>query len=687
MFSSGAYYGCIPNPLEVLLAQRDTVSTRLATSMDHNNFSILGRVGSQSFTLPSARPNRWCVPITFALSSLSLTNTLSPHDMDSIRFAHCISHNEPIPTYVLAGGQSVVNLYVHLILDGMEHSQEMTFYLSNSTPTASTISGFSDIGASLIITIAKRRRYGAYSAGTSLRENLSLKRITSSEISYPTTCLISPSPDIGPAPPPSTDTPIIRNTTEIIAATLPYSTYSCKARVHPNKVRYDCYFDSSMPISTCPLACLALASDVIQLTDGSAITILPSGSWPPERLTGTTIYKLNVTLTREDNQPLLTFKTNSLTSYFLAVDTNCFTLVFPSQISLTALKRPANSDRIFRAPYYHILRDVFKQFSNIPPVPNDVLIWSARLLDCHASSYQDMIYSISTPFLSLKSRSICLSHDLTSEARNQTPLKPSCSFSIDGTEPPHLQAALPVFFESFKTPTADNGYSLGSLESNISALKTELDSLPTTQLVLALLLSHIDVLSSNTSQDLAEFTTWMNSKIMELKMEEVVPTLVSMCLGLQEAVNAAIPEVRHTSMKWKLLHANDIISLSAATAISASKLPTSYWTPLRLLMTSNEQYPHPCLPQVLDNISTISSYSSWTHPSMTGRQTVMMNLNVMAPLLDDTRPTSSIFEDLKPRTKNLNVPFTLDFNCSYNIVNRDWLLHLCRITDGVRVRT
>ena len=362
------------------------------------------------------------------------------------------------------------------------------------------------------------------------------------------------------------------------------------------------------------------------------------------------------------------------------MDTDCFTLAFPSQIALTALTRPANSDRIFRAPAYHILSDVFKQFSNIPPVPNDVLIWSARLLDCHAPSYQDMIYSISTPFLSLKARSICLSQDLTSEARNQAPLKPYCSFLIDGSEPQDLHTALLVFFESFKTPTEDNGYSIGSLESNLAALKKELDLLPTTQLVLSLLLSHIDVLSSNTSQDLAEFTTWMNSKIMELKMEEVVPTLVSRCRGLQEAVNAAIPEVRHTSLKWKLLNANDIISLSAATAISASKLPTSYWTPLRLLMTSNEQYPHPCLPQVLDKISTISSYSSWTHPSMTGRQTVMINLNVMVPLLDDTRPTSSVFEDLKPHTQNPDVPFTLDFNCSYNIVNRDWLLHLCRVT-------
>ena len=197
-------------------------------------------------------------------------------------------------------------------------------------------------------------------------------------------------------------------------------------------------------------------------------------------------------------------------------------------------------------------------------------------------------------------------------------LKPSCSFLIDGTEPQDLQAALPVFLESFNTPTEDNGYSLGSLESNLSELKTELDSLSTTQLVLSLLLSHIDVLSNNTSQDPAEFTTWMNSKIMELKTEELTPTLVSMCPGLQEAVDAAIPEVRHTKIKWKLLCAIDIIFLSAATAISTSLLPASYWILHRFLMTtSHEEYPHPRLPQVLDNISLLGTlFASSNHSNL-----------------------------------------------------------------------
>ena len=81
----------------------------------------------------------------------------------------------------------------------------------------------------------------------------------------------------------------------------------------------------------------------------------------------------------------------------------------------------------------------------------------------------------------------------------------------------------------------------------------------------------------------------------------------------------------------------------------------------------------------------LRSYASWTHPSMIRRKTIMVDLSVRLPAFDATRPTVSIFDDLLlPGEAKYTAPFTLDFNCSHNIVNRTWLLDICRTT-GTRI--
>ena len=69
---------------------------------------------------------------------------------------------------------------------------------------------------------------------------------------------------------------------------------------------------------------------------------------------------------------------------------------------------------------------------------------------------------------------------------------------------------------------------------------------------------------------------------------------------------------------------------------------------------------------------------------MAGRQTVMITLKVTTPDFGINTATANIFTDLQPGSRFMMVPFTLDFNCPHNIINRKWLLELCQDT-GTRI--
>lgn len=341
--------------------------------------------------------------MTFALSSLSTFNNLSPQDFDDICLAHTNSSNQRLPTHLLPYSTMLaVDLHVHIILDGMEHSCLMTFFVSNGI-SKSTIGGQSDVGASLILEIARRKHFGAFTAGTTMRESQNHLIFRPPDIvTYPVIYHLVPR-EPGETSPPSS-----------IAARVYRSVNSGKVPVclelSGSDETYDCYFDSSIMINSCPLKCMSAAKSTMSLTDGSDISIFPTGRVLTSRLDGNSLYQLSITLTNftDSSRPQLLGHTTTpqrFTGYFLALHISYITLAFPGPIKIRKMiECPVGSLRIFTSPNYHGLSAIYhRQLSNNVEIPWDINEYTARLVDCHPSHYHDITYADSSTSLSWQS--------------------------------------------------------------------------------------------------------------------------------------------------------------------------------------------------------------------------------------------------------------------------------------------
>jgi len=165
-----------------------------------------------------------------------------------------------------------IDLHVHIILDGLEHSCLMTFSVTNGM-SKSTIGGQSDVGASLIFGIANRRYFGSSTAGSTMRENRKHSIFRPPAIvTYPVIYLQVPHNE------PSAASPLPTIVSRIFRSVNSGRIPVCLASPRGSSETYDCFFDSSIPINTCPLECRSAAKSTMSLTDGSNISIFPTGN-------------------------------------------------------------------------------------------------------------------------------------------------------------------------------------------------------------------------------------------------------------------------------------------------------------------------------------------------------------------------------------------------------------------------
>lgn len=71
---------------------------------------------------------------------------------------------------------------------------------------------------------------------------------------------------------------------------------------------------------------------------------------------------------------------------------------------------------------------------------------------------------------------------------------------------------------------------------------------------------------------------------------------------------------------------------------------------------------------------------------MINRDTMVIELNTMAPLVDDSADTLTTQDPANHAKSGMMIPYTPDFNSFHNIINRRWLLRVCH-SAGARIDT